>query len=69
MLRYLLRRLLLSVPLVFVASILTFIMVALVPGDPAVRILGGGHTAAQYQALDRQLGLQNRSWSSTGTGC
>jgi peptide/nickel transport system permease protein len=57
-LRYLLRRLLLSVPLVFVASILTFIMVALVPGDPAVRILGGGHTAAQYQALDRQLGLQ-----------
>ena len=58
MLRYLLRRLLLSVPLVFVASILTFIMVALVPGDPAVRILGGGHTAAQYQALDRQLGLQ-----------
>jgi peptide/nickel transport system permease protein len=57
-LRYLLRRLLLSVPLVFVASILTFIMVALVPGDPAVRILGGGHTAAQYQALDRQLGLR-----------
>jgi peptide/nickel transport system permease protein len=57
-LRYLLRRLLLSVPLVFVASILTFIMVALVPGDPAVRILGGGHTAAQYEALDRQLGLQ-----------
>jgi peptide/nickel transport system permease protein len=57
-LRYLLRRLLLSVPLVFVASILTFIMVALVPGDPAVRILGGGHTAAQYRALDRQLGLQ-----------
>ena len=57
MLRYLLRRLLLSIPLLFVVSILTFIMVAIVPGDPAVRILGAGHTAAQYQALDQKLGL------------
>ncbi|MGH3250423.1 MAG: peptide ABC transporter permease, partial [Trebonia sp.] len=55
--RYLLRRLLLSVPLLFVASILTFLMVAIVPGDPAVRILGAGHTAAEYQALDAKLGL------------
>src|SRR6201994_2077638 len=57
MARYLLRRLLLSVPLLFVVSILTFIMVAIVPGDPAVRILGAGHTAAEYQALDERLGL------------
>jgi peptide/nickel transport system permease protein len=56
-LRYLLRRLLLSVPLLFGVSILTFIMVALVPGDPAVRILGAGHTAAEYQAMDAKLGL------------
>src|ERR1700722_5737559 len=32
-------------------------MVAIVPGDPAVRILGAGHTAAEYQALDQKLGL------------
>jgi peptide/nickel transport system permease protein len=57
MARYLLRRLLLSVPLLFTVSILTFIMVAIVPGDPAVRILGAGHTAAEYQALDSRLGL------------
>jgi len=56
-LRYLLRRLLLSVPLLFGVSILTFIVVALVPGDPAVRILGAGHTAAEYQAADARLGL------------
>jgi peptide/nickel transport system permease protein len=55
--RYLLRRLLLSVPLLFAVSILTFLMVAIVPGDPAVRILGAGHTAAEYQALDSKLGL------------
>lgn len=57
MLRYLLRRLLLSVPLLFIASILTFLVVAIVPGDPAVRILGAGHTAADYQAMDKKLGL------------
>jgi peptide/nickel transport system permease protein len=57
MLRYLLRRLALSVPLVFLVTIATFIMVALIPGDPAVRILGGGDTAAQYRALDVKLGL------------
>jgi peptide/nickel transport system permease protein len=55
--RYLLRRLLLSVPLLFVVSILTFLMVAIVPGDPAVRILGAGHSATEYQALDQKLGL------------
>lgn len=55
--RYLLRRLALSVPLLFAVSILTFLMVAIVPGDPAVRILGAGHTAAEYRALDSRLGL------------
>jgi peptide/nickel transport system permease protein len=29
----------------------------LIPGDPAVRILGAGHTASEYHQLDRQLGL------------
>jgi peptide/nickel transport system permease protein len=57
MLAYLLRRLALSIPLLFLVSILTFIVVALIPGDPAVRILGAGHTAAEYHALDVKLGL------------
>ena len=57
MLAYLLRRLLLSVPLLFLVSILTFVVVALIPGDPAVRILGAGHTEAEYHALDHKLGL------------
>jgi len=54
---YVLRRLALAIPLLFIVSILTFVMVALIPGDPAVRILGAGHTLAQYHALDRKLGL------------
>lgn len=54
---YVLRRLALSVPLLLVVSLLTFVLVAFIPGDPAVRILGAGHTAAEYHKLDRQLGL------------
>jgi peptide/nickel transport system permease protein len=57
MLTYVLRRLALSIPLLVLVSILTFVLVALIPGDPAVRILGAGHTAAEYRQLDRQLGL------------
>ncbi len=54
---YLLRRLLLAVPLLFLVSILTFVIVALIPGDPAVRLLGAGQTAGAYHALDQRLGL------------
>ncbi len=57
MFSYLVRRLLLGIPLLFVVSILTFVTVALIPGDPAVRILGAGHSEAQYRAFDRKLGL------------
>jgi peptide/nickel transport system permease protein len=57
MLGYVLRRLALAIPLLFLVSILTFVLVALIPGDPAVRILGAGHTAAEYHALDVKLGL------------
>jgi peptide/nickel transport system permease protein len=51
------RRLLLSVPLLFVVSVLTFGLVALTPGNPALQILGGSATPAEVAALDQQLGL------------
>jgi peptide/nickel transport system permease protein len=54
---YLVRRIALSIGLLFLVTILTFIVVALIPGDPAVRILGTGATPAQYHALDVKLGL------------
>ncbi len=58
MIRYLYRRLLLGIPLLFLVSLLTFVTVALIPGDPAVQILGAGHTGAEYLAFDKKLGLQ-----------
>lgn len=51
------RRLLLSVPLLFIVSVLTFGLVALMPGNPALQILGGNATPAAVAALDKQLGL------------
>ena len=57
MLRLIARRLLLAIPMLLGVSAVTFILVALTPGDPAVSILGSNATQAQDAALDRQLGF------------
>ena len=57
MVRILLRRLALSLPLLFVVSALTFVLVSLVPGDPASSIAGSTASTAQVAQLRRQLGL------------
>jgi peptide/nickel transport system permease protein len=55
--RMVLRRLLSSIPLLFAVSALTFVLVTLVPGDPARTIAGEHATVAQYQAVRGQMGL------------
>jgi peptide/nickel transport system permease protein len=55
--RFIARRILAAVPLLFVVSALTFVLVSLVPGDPARVILGEHATAAEYAQVRRQLGL------------
>lgn len=62
MFRLVIRRLLLAVPLVFVVSALTYVLVALTPGDPAASILGTLGTKAQYAAIDRRLGFDLPVW-------
>jgi peptide/nickel transport system permease protein len=57
MTRLIMRRLLLAIPLLFVVSFLSFALVAIAPGDPAVDILGPGQSEAQYAAIDRQYGF------------
>ena len=57
MIRTLLRRLALSIPLLFVVTVLTFAVTGLTPGSTAVTILGTSATAAKIAALNRQLGL------------
>ena len=62
MLRFVVRRVALSIPLVFIASILIFVLEALAPGDVARAILGVEATPARYLALRHQLGLDLPLW-------
>lgn len=57
MLRLITRRLLLSVPLLFIVSTSTFLLVALIPGNIARTIVGAQATEQQYESLRDSLGL------------
>jgi peptide/nickel transport system permease protein len=57
MYRVILKRLAVSVPLVFVVTFLTFLLNSLAPGDLAQTILGADGTREQYEALRVELGL------------
>lgn len=54
---FVLRRLVLLVPTAVGVTIITFFMVHLIPGNPAVTILAQHATPASVAALDQQLGL------------
>lgn len=51
------RRLALSLPLLVIVPTVTFLLVALIPGDVARTILGADAAQAQYQQLRQSLGL------------
>lgn len=57
MLRYLLGRLLLAVPTLFLVAICVFALIRLIPGDPALLILGDRATAETVLDLRHRLGL------------
>lgn len=57
------RRVALSVPLLLVASLVTFVLEYLVPGDAAAVILAGSNaTQADLEALRHRLGLDRPLW-------
>lgn len=51
------RRLLRLVPLLFLVSLATFFMVSLMPGDPAIAVLGPNAARADYLRVEAELGL------------
>jgi ABC-type dipeptide/oligopeptide/nickel transport system permease component len=57
MLAYFTRRLLLTIPVLFGIATLVFALVHLVPGDPAVSMLGEGASGEDVAALRTRLGL------------
>ena len=60
--KYLLRRFLQLLVVSFVISVLVFMLVHLLPGDPTTQILGANDTAANRAILLKQLGLNLPLW-------
>lgn len=54
---YALRRLALAVPVLFGVTVVVFLVIALVPGDPALAILGSYATPESVARLNAELGL------------
>jgi peptide/nickel transport system permease protein len=57
MARYLIRRLLLTLPVLFGVATLVFLLIHLVPGDPAQTMLGEGASPEEVARLRHALGL------------
>jgi len=57
MTRYLAQRLLLTVPVLFLVSIIVFVLINLIPGDPALLMAGGEAGREAVEAMRRQMGL------------
>jgi peptide/nickel transport system permease protein len=57
MLRYVIRRLLLTMPVLFGVATLVFSLIHLVPGDPAASMIGEGAALEEVAALRGRLGL------------
>lgn len=62
MTRLIVKRLLWSVPLLLIASALSFVLLSLASGNPAAVILGPTASAAQLRQLTAQLGLNDPIW-------
>ncbi|RED28693.1 peptide/nickel transport system permease protein [Brevibacillus brevis] len=54
---FIVRRLLLTIPILLLVSIMTFSLIHMIPGDPARVILGEEATPEAYAALRTELGL------------
>ena len=56
MLKYVLRRILFIVPVLFGISLIVFVIMTVIPGDPGTLILGEKATVEQRNMLNEQLG-------------
>ena len=54
---YILKRLLSAVPVLFGITVIVFLIMAMIPGDPALAILGAYATPENVEKINRDLGL------------
>ncbi len=59
MIAYIIRRLLLLIPVLLIVGTIVFMLIHLIPGDPTTALLGPDATAEQREALREQLGLND----------
>ena len=57
MLAFIVRRLLLTIPVVWIVVTLVFGLIHMVPGDPVAQMLGEGASVSQVERLRHELGL------------
>lgn len=62
MLRYVIKRVLISIPLLFALSILVFFYVQAVPGDPIAGMLGPAGTPETIERIREERGLNRPLW-------
>jgi ABC-type dipeptide/oligopeptide/nickel transport system permease component len=62
MIFYIIRRLIAAIPTLLAVLTLVFLIVRVVPGDPAIAILGDRATPEGVAALDAKLGLDKPIW-------
>ena len=67
MLRYLLRRVLLTIPVLLGVATLVFSLIHLVPGDPAQAMMGDGASPQDVAELRKSLGLDQPLLTQYGT--
>jgi len=58
----------LSIPLLLIVTLVSFVLNSLSPSDLARTILGADGTQEQYLALRHDLGLDRSSWSNMHPG-
>ncbi len=66
MLKYIIKRLLMLIPVLLGVSLFVFVVMHLFTGDPAALMLGQHATQAQIEALRQQLGLNDPIWVQFG---
>jgi peptide/nickel transport system permease protein len=59
---YILKRLISAVPVLLGITVIVFLIMAMIPGDPATAILGSYATPENVERLNRQLGLDRPLW-------
>ena len=63
MLRFILSRIAMAIPTLFIVAVAVFVMIRLIPGDPAQLLLGDLATPASLAELRARMGL-DQSWTT-----